>query len=116
MGHSHGVPAGSAAARHRRPLVAAFVLTAAFMVVEFAVGVATGSLALLSDAAHMGTDVLALGMSIAAISLAASGAVDLDGLVTARFGLDETERALLAARQDPTALKVIVRPNGTNIE
>lgn len=52
----------------------------------------------------------------AAISLAASGAVDLDGLVTARFGLDETERALLAARQDPTALKVIVRPNGTNIE
>ncbi|AND17925.1 cation diffusion facilitator family transporter [Rathayibacter tritici] len=71
MGHSHGSPAGSAAARHRRPLLAAFALTAAFMVVEFAVGVATGSLALLSDAAHMGTDVLALGMSIAAISLAA---------------------------------------------
>lgn len=71
MGHSHGVSAGSAAARHRRPLVAAFVLTAVFMVVEFAVGVSTGSLALLSDAAHMGTDVLALGMSLAAITLAA---------------------------------------------
>lgn len=73
MGHFHGPaqPSGSSAARHRRPLAAAFALTAAFMVVEFAVGVTTGSLALLSDAAHMGTDVLALGMSLAAISLAA---------------------------------------------
>jgi len=76
MGHDHGIAghaghSGSAAARHRRPLVIAFVLTAAFAVVEFAVGLATGSLALISDAAHMGTDVIALGMSIAAISLAA---------------------------------------------
>ena len=73
MGHDHGHAgaAGSAAARHRRPLVVAFALTAAFAVVEFVVGVSTGSLALISHAAHMGTDVLALGMSIAAISLAA---------------------------------------------
>lgn len=76
MGHDHGIAGhaghtGSAAARHRRPLVIAFVLTAAFAVVEFVVGLATGSLALISDAAHMGTDVIALGMSIAAISLAA---------------------------------------------
>ncbi|NQX05314.1 cation transporter [Rathayibacter sp. VKM Ac-2856] len=76
MGHDHGIAghaghSGSAAARHRRPLVIAFVLTAAFAVVEFVVGLATGSLALISDAAHMGTDVIALGMSIAAISLAA---------------------------------------------
>ncbi|NRG40853.1 cation transporter [Rathayibacter sp. VKM Ac-2835] len=73
MGHDHGHAgsAGSAAARHRRPLVLAFALTAAFAVVEFVVGVSTGSLALISDAAHMGTDVIALGMSIAAISLAA---------------------------------------------
>lgn len=70
MGHNHG-HAGSAAARHRRPLVIAFALTAAFAVVEFVVGLTTGSLALISDAAHMGTDVIALGMSIAAISLAA---------------------------------------------
>ncbi|MBF4461185.1 MULTISPECIES: cation diffusion facilitator family transporter [unclassified Rathayibacter] len=68
--HSHGAPR-SAAGRHRRPLLAAFALTAAFTVVEFVVGASTGSLALLSDAAHMGTDVLALGMSLAAISLAA---------------------------------------------
>lgn len=73
MGHDHGHAgsAGSAAARHRRPLVLAFALTAAFAVVEFVVGVSTSSLALISDAAHMGTDVIALGMSIAAISLAA---------------------------------------------
>lgn len=76
MGHTHGLPSssghtGSAAARHKRPLIAAFALTAAYMVVEFVVGFSTGSLALISDAAHMGTDVIALGMSIAAISLAA---------------------------------------------
>ncbi|MDX6286356.1 MAG: cobalt-zinc-cadmium efflux system protein [Frankiales bacterium] len=40
------------------------------MVVEFVVGILAGSLALLSDAAHMGTDVLGLGMALAAITLA----------------------------------------------
>src|SRR5690606_31631306 len=44
----------------------------------------------------------------AAIALAASGAVDLDVLVTGHFGLAETEEALLAARRDPAALKSIV--------
>ncbi|AJM76970.1 cation diffusion facilitator family transporter [Rathayibacter toxicus] len=74
MGHHHGhgvaTTTGSYITR-RRPLAAAFALTAAFMIIEFAVGASTGSLALLSDAAHMGTDVLALGMSLAAVSLAA---------------------------------------------
>ncbi len=44
-----------------------------------------------------------------AISLAASGRIDLDGMVTARYGLDEAENAL---RQDgdPSAMKVIVQP------
>ena len=51
----------------------------------------------------------------AAIALAASGAVELDGLVTSHFGLAETEQALRAVRQDPTALKVIVHPNGTKM-
>ncbi len=41
----------------------------------------------------------------AAISLAASGAVDLDGLVTARFGLAEVADALQAARRDPATLE-----------
>lgn len=40
------------------------------MVVEFVVGFSVNSLALISDAAHMGTDVLGLGMALAAITLA----------------------------------------------
>jgi len=46
----------------------------------------------------------------AAIALAASGAVDLDGLVTARFGLAEVADALQAARRDPATLKPMVYP------
>ena len=38
----------------------------------------------------------------AAIALAASGAVDLDGLVTSRFGLAEVADALQIAKKDPT--------------
>ncbi|MET3768802.1 cobalt-zinc-cadmium efflux system protein [Marisediminicola sp. UYEF4] len=68
--HSHA-SATSAAGRHRKPLIIAFTITAAYMVVEFVVGFATNSLALISDAAHMGTDVLGLGMALAAITLAA---------------------------------------------
>ena len=67
--HSHG-PAGRAGARHRSRLVAAFALTLGFFVVEVVVGVASGSLAVLSDAGHMLTDVLGLGMALAAIQLA----------------------------------------------
>ena len=72
-GHDHGGAASfaSAGGRHRTPLFIAFGLTAAFMVVELSFGVATRSLALLSDGAHMGTDVLGLGMALAAITLAA---------------------------------------------
>jgi len=68
-GHSHPT-AASAGGRHRRPLVIAFALTATYMVVEFVVGFSINSLALISDAAHMGTDVLGLGMALAAITLA----------------------------------------------
>lgn len=73
-GHGHGGahhPAGgSAGKRHQRSLAIAFALTAAFMIIEFAVGIAIDSLALMADAAHMGTDVLGLGMALAAITLA----------------------------------------------
>lgn len=44
-----------------------------------------------------------------AISLAAKGLVDLDGMVTGRFGLDQAEEALNEDR-NPTALKVVVEP------
>lgn len=66
--HAHGTL--SAAGRHIRPLVIAFFLTLTFMVVEFVVGFLVNSLALISDAAHMGTDVLGLGLALAAILLA----------------------------------------------
>ena len=69
-GHGgHGPRPGSAAAEHVRPLTIAFTLTAAYMVVEVVGGLASGSLALLSDAAHMATDVLGLGLALAAIQL-----------------------------------------------
>ena len=45
-----------------------------------------------------------------AIQLAASGRVDLDAVVTGHYDLASAEAALTAARTDPTALKVIVRP------
>ncbi|GAB2779079.1 cation diffusion facilitator family transporter [Amycolatopsis magusensis] len=73
MGHGHGhgqVPAGGASGRYVRALTAALLIGAAFMVLEFAVGFATSSLALISDAAHMFTDVLGVGMALTAILLA----------------------------------------------
>jgi len=54
-------------------LTAAFALLAVFMVVEVVAGLVTNSLALLSDAGHMLTDVLGLGMALAAIQLASRG-------------------------------------------
>ena len=69
MTGDHGAGA-SATGRHKRPLQIAFGLTFLYMVAEIVGGLATGSLALLSDAAHMGTDVVGLGMALAAIHLA----------------------------------------------
>ena len=69
--HAHA-SAVSAGGRHKRPLLYAFGLTAAYMVVEALAGVLTGSLALLSDAGHMLTDVAGLGMALAAIQFAES--------------------------------------------
>ncbi|HEX9766335.1 MAG TPA: cation diffusion facilitator family transporter [Nitriliruptorales bacterium] len=70
-GHSHGSISG--AARHKGRLAISFALLSVFMVVEVVAGVATRSLALLSDAGHMLTDVLGLGMALAAIQLASRG-------------------------------------------
>ena len=46
----------------------------------------------------------------AAIALAASGAVDLDGLVTGRFGLEQVPEALSVSKADPQTLKPVVYP------
>lgn len=69
-GHDHGVAAMRAGARHIRPLLISFGLVVAFLVVQVATGIITGSLALLSDAGHMATDALGLGMALAAIQAA----------------------------------------------
>ncbi len=53
-----------------RPLVIAFTITGAFMVLEFFGGLLSGSLALLSDAGHMLTDTGALALSLFAVWLA----------------------------------------------
>ena len=68
--HGHGPSLARAGARHVRPLAIAFGLIATFFVVEAVAGVVTNSLALLSDAGHMLTDVVGLGMALAAIQLA----------------------------------------------
>ena len=71
-GHDHSGAALRAGARHMRPLLISFVLIVAFLGVQVVVGVVTGSLALLSDAGHMATDALGLGMAAAAIHAAST--------------------------------------------
>jgi L-iditol 2-dehydrogenase len=46
-----------------------------------------------------------------AISLAASGAVELDRLVTGHYPLREVEQALIDSRHSPTTVKAIIRPS-----
>lgn len=69
-GHSHGAPAGHAGGRYRARLAAAFILVAAFFVVELVTGILAGSLALISDAGHMAADVVALGAALVATKIA----------------------------------------------
>ncbi len=68
-GHQHS-PAEHAGGRHRRRLAVVFGLVAAFMVVEVAAALASGSLALLSDAGHMAADVVTLGAAVVATRIA----------------------------------------------
>ncbi len=68
--HVHGPSLARAGERHVRPLLISFALIGAYFVVEVIAGLVTGSLALLSDAGHMLTDVIGLGMALAAIQLA----------------------------------------------
>ena len=54
----------------RRPLVIAMAITSTFFVVEFVGAYISNSLALLADAAHMLTDVAAIGLALFAMWLA----------------------------------------------
>ncbi|MFK3847275.1 cation diffusion facilitator family transporter [Stenotrophomonas sp. NPDC078853] len=67
MGHDHNhLPTEI---RHEKPLWWALGLTAAFLLVEIIGAFVTNSLALLSDAAHMATDTLALMIALVAVRL-----------------------------------------------
>ena len=66
----HTAEAGDAGAQTRRALWISLVFNGAFLFVELGIGLATGSLALLSDAAHMVSDVGALGLALGASQLA----------------------------------------------
>jgi cobalt-zinc-cadmium efflux system protein len=84
----------------RRWLWTALGLICAFMAVEVVAGVVAGSLALLSDAAHMVTDAGALGLALVAAGLAARPA---RGAFT--FGLGRAE--VLSAQINGAALLVL---------
>ncbi|HSK24111.1 MAG TPA: cation diffusion facilitator family transporter [Egicoccus sp.] len=77
-GHDHGSAAAArhAGAAYTRRLAAALALVGGFFVVELVGGLLTNSLALLSDAGHMFTDVVGIGMALAAIQVARSGSQD----------------------------------------
>lgn len=63
--------ASSAGGRYRTRLWLALGLVVGFLVVEVTAALVTGSLALLGDAGHLLTDVVGLGMALAAIEAAA---------------------------------------------
>ncbi|WP_092374325.1 cation diffusion facilitator family transporter [Micromonospora phaseoli] len=75
-GHDHGQQVMRAGEKHRGRLWAAFALLAVFMLVEAVGAWLTGSLALLSDAGHMFSDVLGIGMALAAITAASRASRD----------------------------------------
>jgi cobalt-zinc-cadmium efflux system protein len=70
-GHGHGHGHGVSAAADRKLLSGALALILAFMAAEVAVGLAAGSLALITDAAHMLTDAAAIALALIAIRLSA---------------------------------------------
>lgn len=64
--HSHSIPSEG----NERRLKLALVLTGSFLIIEVIAAFVLNSLALLSDAAHMGTDAAALGIALFAARLA----------------------------------------------
>ncbi|MGB6104935.1 MAG: cation diffusion facilitator family transporter [Pusillimonas sp.] len=78
-GHDHGANA------NERSLKRALLLTSTFLVVEVVGGIWSGSLALLSDAAHMFTDAVALGIALLAIRMGRRAEDDARTFGYARF-------------------------------
>jgi cobalt-zinc-cadmium efflux system protein len=92
-GHSHAPSADA----DRRWLTVALALIAGFMGVEIVAGLLAGSLALLSDAAHMLTDAASIGLALVAARFAARPA---SGAFTFGFGRAE----ILSAQVNGAAL------------
>jgi len=86
-GHDHSDAMRRTAARSVGRLWIAFALTVVFVVVETITAIVTGSLALLSDAAHMVTDAVSIGLALGAIVIA--NRASRDGVRT--FGLFRLE-------------------------
>ncbi|MGH3709864.1 MAG: cation diffusion facilitator family transporter [Pseudonocardiaceae bacterium] len=95
-GHGHGVSAQT----DRRWLSISLGLIVAFMTVEVVIGVLAGSLALLSDAAHMLTDAGSIVLTLVALRLAARPA---RGVFT--YGLTRTE--ILSAQANGLTLLLL---------
>lgn len=102
-GHDHG-PGGHhhelSADTDRRYLWAALVMLSVFLVVEVVLGIRAGSLALLTDAGHMLTDVGALALALVAMRLAGRPAT---GRYT--FGLKRAE--ILSAQVNGVTLVLL---------
>ncbi|MFK3959871.1 cation diffusion facilitator family transporter [Pseudalkalibacillus hwajinpoensis] len=69
MGHNHSHDHGHTHSANKKALLISFILIATFMILEVVGGIITNSLALLSDAGHMLSDTVALGMSLLAFKL-----------------------------------------------
>jgi cobalt-zinc-cadmium efflux system protein len=95
-GHVHGVSADANVPK----LTIALCLILGFMAIEVVVGLISGSLALLSDAAHMLTDAAAIALSLVAARLARRPA---KGSMT--FGLGRVE--ILSAQANGVTLLVL---------
>ncbi len=100
--HSHGHPHGHSHGRDAEAgaLKTALALIIVFMLAEVTVGVLARSLALLSDAAHMLTDAVALSVSLVAARLAVRPA---SGAMT--YGLGRAE--ILSAQANGVTLLVL---------
>jgi cobalt-zinc-cadmium efflux system protein len=94
--HHHGVSPDA----DRGRLLAALALILGFMAAEIVAGVLSGSLALLSDAAHMLTDAAAIGLALVAARLAAR-----PPSANFTFGLGRAE--ILSAQVNGAALLVL---------
>ena len=99
-GHAHAHAHAPSADADRRWLAIALAVIAGFMVVEVVAGLLSGSLALLSDAAHMATDAAAIGLALVAAGWAARAPTR-----TFTFGFRRAE--VLSAQVNGAALLVL---------